>query len=80
MARDVLTINETVARSQAEGIPVTAYALRTWIRTGELPARKVGSKNLIFWPNLVAFLSCADTTSSSPPAQTETAKIRRVGG
>ena len=48
--RNMLTIRETVQRSKDEGIPVSDYALRLWIKRGEIPARYVGSKALLFWP------------------------------
>lgn len=57
---DVLTIREAVERAKAEGMPISEYTLRRWIRTGEVPVRKVGNKNLIFYPNLIRYLQCED--------------------
>lgn len=55
---DILTIREAVTRCKEEGIPVSEYTLRGWIRTGEIPVRKVGRKALIFYPNLVRYIQC----------------------
>ena len=41
---NVLTIREAVKRAKADEMPVSEYALRQWIRTGEIPCRMAGSK------------------------------------
>lgn len=63
---DVLTIREAVERAKAEGMPVSEYTLRRWVRSGEVPSRKVGSKNLIFYPNLIRYLQCEDGVEKKP--------------
>ncbi len=73
---DVLTVRETIERSKAEGLPVTEYTLRSWIKRGLLPVRRVGTKQLIYWPNLERVITCADSCDN-PPAE-KTAGIRRV--
>lgn len=55
---DVLTIRETVQRAKDEGIPLSEYTLRQWIRGGVIPARIVGRKALIYYPNVLKFLRC----------------------
>lgn len=55
---NVVTVREAVQRAKADGLPVSEYTLRTWVRSGAIPARKVGQKALIFYPNLVAYLRC----------------------
>ena len=50
---DVATINETLERARAEGIPLPETALRRWVNNGQIPAVYAGKKALIFWPNLV---------------------------
>ncbi len=55
---DVLTIPAALKRARTEGLPVTEYSLRAWIKSGELPVRRIGRKSLIYWPNLRAFLAC----------------------
>lgn len=55
---DVLTIREAVQRAKADGLPVSEYSLRRWIKSGQLPARRIGAKALLFYPNLVRFIQC----------------------
>ena len=55
---DVLTIPAALKRARTEGLPVTEYSLRAWIKSGELPVRRIGRKSLIYWPNLRSFLAC----------------------
>ena len=76
---DVLTIREAVQRAKSDGLPVTEYAIRSWIKTGAIPVRNVGNKALLFYPNLVRFVQCADG-SDNPPAAIEAVNgIRPVG-
>lgn len=68
---NVLTIREAVQRAKADGLPISEYTLRQWVRTGAIPARRIGQKALIYYPNLVKYLSCedgADNLSVAPPA------------
>lgn len=65
---NVMTVREAVQRAKADGLPVTEYTLRHWIKIGAIPVRTVGSKALLFYPNLIAFLRCdngADNASSA---------------
>lgn len=55
---DVLTIPAALKRARTEGLPVTEYSLRSWIKSGVLPVRRIGRKSLIYWPNLRSFLAC----------------------
>lgn len=57
---DVLTVREAVQRSKAEGMPVSEYTLRRIIKSGEIPVRQVGAKVMIYYPNLVRYLTCED--------------------
>lgn len=66
---NVVTIREAVQRAKADGLPVSEYTLRTWVRSGAIPARKAGQKALIFYPNLVAYLRC-DGSSAGVGATT----------
>lgn len=75
---DVLTIREAVQRSKAEGLPVTEYTLRHWVRIGAIPTRKVGQKVLLFYPNLVRFLQCEDGCDNQPSAIVTGSGIRRL--
>lgn len=75
---DVLTIREAVQRAKADGLPVTEYSVRRWVRTGAVPSRKVGQKALIFYPNLVRFLKCEDGADNSPVSAISATGIRRI--
>lgn len=80
MSREVLTIRESVQRAQAEGLPVSEYSLRRWIKAGELPVRMIGKKALVFYPTLVSFITCENGTGDNPkPATMEAGGIRRLG-
>lgn len=74
---DVVTVREAVQRSKAEGLPVTEYALRGWVKSGAIPCRKVGNKALLFFPNVVAFLKC-ETGVDNPSVPIVAGGIRRV--
>lgn len=75
---DVLTIRECVERAKGEGLPVTEHALRAWTRSGQLPMRRVGAKALIYWPNLVRFITCEDGADNEAKAATAAGGIRRL--
>lgn len=55
---DVVTIREAVRRAKSDGMPVSEYTLRRWVKTGAVPARQAGAKILLFYPNLVRYLQC----------------------
>lgn len=75
---DVLTIREAILRCKAEGLPVSEYTLRGWIKAGVIPARRVGRKALIFYPNLVRYIQCEDTGDGRPEPAEESCGIRRL--
>ena len=75
---DVVTIREAVQRAKADGIPISEYTLRQWVKTGAVPTRKVGQKALLFYPNLVRFLQCADGCDNAPATVAVVSGIRRV--
>lgn len=75
---DVVTIREAVQRTKADGIPVSEYALRQWIRLGVIPTRKVGQKALLLYPNLVKYLQCADGCDNTPIPVAAGSGIRRI--
>lgn len=74
---DVLTIKEAVQRSKAEGMPVSEYTLRRIIKSGRVPIRRVGQKMLLYYPNLVRYLTCADGADNIPVVVAPTG-VRRV--
>lgn len=75
---NVVTIREAVQRAKAEGLPVSEYSLRAWVRTGAIPVRTVGNKALLFYPNLVRFLQCEDGADNAPATMETVQGIRRV--
>lgn len=75
---NVLTIRETVQRARADGLPISEYTLRQWVRTGAIPTRKIGQKALLFYPNLVRYLQCEDGCDNAPATVAAAPGIRRV--
>ena len=63
---DVVTIREAVERARSDGLPVSEYTLRRWIKTGCVPIRKAGTKQLLYYPNLVKFIQCQDGGDVQP--------------
>lgn len=74
---NVVTIRQAVARAKAEGLPISEYTLRGWVRAGAIPVRNAGNKVLLFYPNLVRYLQCADGGDNSP-TEVVGGGIRRV--
>lgn len=64
---DMLTIRQAVERARQEGIPVSEYTLRRWVKSGAVPVRVAGSKQLLYYPNLVRYLQCVDGSDNKPP-------------
>ena len=76
---NVVTVREAVKRATQDGFPISEYTLRKWIRTGAIPVRKAGTKQLIFYPNLVRYLQCEDGGDNKPATVKEFHGIRRIG-
>ncbi len=74
---DVLTVRETVRRAKADGLPVSEHTLRQWIASGAFPVRTAGRKYLIYYPNLISYLQCADGGDNAP-APVAVNGVRRV--
>lgn len=74
----VMTIREAVQRSKADGMPVSEYTLRRWIKSGAIPVRKVGQKALLYYPNLIRYLQCEDGKDNQTARVAETPGIRRI--
>lgn len=55
--KNMLTVRETVQRSKDEGIAVSEYALRMWLKQKEIPVRYAGSKALLYWPSVRAYIT-----------------------
>lgn len=76
---NVVTVREAVKRAKQDGFPISEYTLRQWIRAGAIPVRKAGTKQLIFYPNLVRYLQCEDGGDNKPATVTGFQGIRRIG-
>ena len=74
---EVVTIREAVARAKAEGLHISEHTLRGWVKTGAIPVRNAGKKILLFYPNLVRYLQCADGCDNSPATEAS-AGTRRI--
>lgn len=76
---NVLTIREAVQRTKSDGMPVSEYTLRCWVKSGKIPVRRVGAKVLIFYPNLVSYLRCESGSGDQPDTVAVSAGgIRRI--
>lgn len=65
---DIMTIRQAAARAKNDGLGVSEYAIRQWVRLGVLPVRKAGSKHLLSYSNLVSYLRCENGQDNLPPA------------
>ncbi len=74
----VVTIREAVQRAKNDGMPVSEYTLRLWVKSGAIPVRKVGQKVLLYYPNLVRYLQCEDGKDNQPATVAEAPGIRRI--
>lgn len=72
---NVVTIREAIQRAKSDGMPVSEYTLRQWVKTGEIPTRRAGTKTLIYYPNLVSYLQGGDDVRPIVAAP----GIRRIG-
>ncbi len=75
---NICTIREAVQRSRSDGMPVSEYTLRSWVKSGAIPVRKVGQKVLLYYPNLVSYLQCQDGKDNQPATVAATPGIRRI--
>lgn len=76
---DVLTIPETLERARSEGLPVSEYSLRRWIKTGAIPSRNAGRKALVYYPALIRFLTCEDGGDVRPAVEPGRVQLRVIG-
>ena len=63
--QQIITIREAVARAAADQLPVSEYTLRKWIKAKEIPVRMAGTKMLIYYPNLVRYLTCGERSAEN---------------
>lgn len=75
---NVVTIREAVQRSKVDGMPVSEYTLRLWVKNGAIPVRKVGQKVLLYYPNLLRYLQCEGGKDNLPATAVAMPGIQRV--
>lgn len=76
---NICTIREAVQRSKSDGMPVSEYTLRRWVKSGVVPVRKVGQKVLLYYPNLVRYLKCEGSEVTQSATLTTNSGMCRVG-
>ena len=76
----IMTIREAVQRAKKDGLPVSEYTLRRWIRAGLIPVRTVGHKVLLFYPNLIRYLQCEDNPPATVAAAPGISRVDMLGG
>lgn len=59
------SIREIRCRLISEGIHISEYMLRTWVKEGTLPARYSGRKAVISYDSVLALLRSSGTTLDS---------------
>lgn len=64
--KQTATIHQTAERCKAEGLGVTEWALRGWVKSGQLRHVKAGKKALIYWDNLISFLESGEESGGKP--------------
>jgi len=65
---NMVSIREAVQRAKADGMPISEYTLRQWVRIGAVPVRKVGQKALLYYPNLIRYLQCESAAVAAAPS------------
>ena len=65
---DVLTIRAAVARAKEDGLPVSEYTLRGWIKAGRVPVVYAGTRALVYYPNILQYIKTGDPVQTSPVA------------
>ena len=71
------TIPQTLEHLRADGFYVSENALRTWVKTGSIPASYCGRRAYIWYPNVLAFLREGNTSAVTPSKAVN--GIRRIG-
>ncbi len=76
--KNIVTVREATLRAKADGLPISEYTLRRWIKTGAIPVRNIGNKALLFYPNLMRFVRCEDGADNIPTTDEAAPGIRQV--
>ena len=53
----LVTVREALLRAKADGYPISEYSLRRWLKAGDIPCRKAGTKTLIYYPHIITFFT-----------------------
>lgn len=71
MDKQLLTINESLKRAKAEGLPIGESYLRRLIKTNTVPHVMTGKVALIYYPTLREYITCGaiPANPSITPAQ-----------
>ncbi len=64
--RDVAGIKETARRLKSEGLPVSEYSLTRAVKRGDIPARIIGRNCLLFYPNVLSWVTCEHGQDNKP--------------
>ena len=64
----MLTIRQMAERLKEEQLPVSEYTLRILVKRGVIPVRYVGSKALLYAPNVLNYFMCSDGCDNRPVA------------
>lgn len=73
----MLTIRQMAERLKEEQLPVSEYTLRILVKRGVIPVRYVGSKALLYAPNVLNYFMCSDGCDNAP-SMVAASGIRRV--
>ena len=71
------TIPQTLEHLRADGFYISENALRTWVKTGSIPASYCGKRAYIWYPNVLAFLREGNAPAVTPTKAVN--GIRRIG-
>ena len=63
---NMVTIRQALKRLKADGLPLSEYTLRLLVKRGAIPARYAGQKALLYYPNIVSYIQCADSSDNAP--------------
>lgn len=62
-------LKQTVDRLKQEGMPISEYTLRNWVRNKAIPSVRCGRKVLLFYPNVVSYIKTGEQGATEQPAQ-----------
>ena len=76
MMPNMVTIRQAVERLKEDGLPLSEYALRILVKRGAIPVRYAGQKALIYYPNVISYIQCADGCDNAPATVAAASGIR----